>query len=169
MNGLHIRPMKESDIDAFLRAFAAQGWEKPREVLECYYDDQCSGRRKVFVAEVNGVPAGYATLLPNDPHGPFANRQIPVVNDFNVFLPFGRQGIGSAIMDAVEAEAKKTSDVISLGVGLHSGYGTAQRMYIKRGYVPDGSGVWYEDKPLAPYAPCQNDDGLVLYLSKRLV
>ncbi len=168
MSDFVIRPMQTSDIDAFLRAFSAQGWEKPREVLEGYYDDQCCGKRKVFVAEVNGEPLGYATLLPNDPHGPFANRQIPVVNDFNVFKPFWHRGIGSAIMDAVEAEAAKTSDVISLGVGLHSGYGTAQRMYIKRGYVPDGSGVWYKDKPLAPYAPCQNDDGLILYLSKRL-
>lgn len=168
MSDFVIRPMQASDIAAFLRAFSAQGWEKPREVLEGYYNDQCCGKRKVFVAEVNGEPLGYATLLPNDPHGPFANQQIPVVNDFNVFKPFWHQGIGSAIMDAVEAEAAKTSDVISLGVGLHSGYGTAQRMYIKRGYVPDGSGVWYEDKPLAPYAPCQNDDGLVLYLSKRL-
>ncbi len=169
MSELCIRPMKESDIEAFLHAFTAQGWEKPRKVLTDYFADQCSGRRKVFVAELNGEPVGYATLLPNDPHGPFANRQIPVVNDFNVFLPFERQGIGSAIMDAVEAEAKKTSDVISLGVGLHSGYGTAQRMYIKRGYVPDGSGVWYQDQPLAPYASCRNDDELVLYFIKRLV
>ena len=50
MSDFVIRPMKGSDIDAFLRAFAAQGWEKPREVLEGYYDDQCSGRRQVFVS-----------------------------------------------------------------------------------------------------------------------
>ncbi len=44
----------------------------------------------------------------------------------------------------MEALAAETSDTVCLGVGLHSGYGAAQRMYVLRGYVPDGSGVWYE-------------------------
>ena len=60
------------------------------------------------------------------------------------------------------------ADAVYLGVGPHSGYGSAQRMYVKRGYVPDGSGVWYRDAACALYAPCINDDDLVLYLSKKL-
>ena len=51
------------------------------------------------------------------------------------------RGVGSALMDAVEALAAVTSDTVCLGVGLHSGYGAAQRMYVLRGYVPDGSVV----------------------------
>ena len=69
---------------------------------------------------------------------------------------------------AAEAVAARYADAVYLGVGLHSGYGSAQRMYVKRGYVPDGSGVWYRDTACAPYAPCINDDELVLYLSKKL-
>jgi hypothetical protein len=53
-------------------------------------------------------------------------------------------------------------------VGLHAGYGPAQRLYVKRGYVPDGSGVWYQDKPLPMNAPSRNDDNLALYMSKAL-
>ena len=52
-------------------------------------------------------------------------------------------------------------------VGLHSGYGAAQRLYIKRGYIPDGSGVWYRNQPLEMNATIQNNDDLVLYLSKK--
>ena len=53
--------------------------------------------------------------------------------------------------------------------GLHSGYGSAQRMYAKRGYIPDGTGVWYRDKPCAQYeTEIANDDDLVLFLSKKL-
>ncbi len=55
---------------------------------------------------------------------------------------------------------------VCLGVGLHSGYGGAQRLYAKRGYLPDGSGVWYRDAVCEPYAICRNDDDLILYLSK---
>ena len=43
-----------------------------------------------------------------------------------------------------------------------------ERIYIKRGYIPDGSGVWYDDAVLEPYAPCCNNDNLILYLSKDL-
>lgn len=51
-------------------------------------------------------------------------------------------------------------------VGIHSGYGAAQRIYVKRGYIPDGNGVWYQGKPLEQYAPCCNDDDLLLFMSK---
>lgn len=41
-------------------------------------------------------------------------------------------------------------------------------MYVKRGYIPDGGGVWYGGKVCEQYAQCRNDDELVLYLSKVL-
>ena len=40
-------------------------------------------------------------------------------------------------------------------------------MYVKRGYVPDGTGVWYGENVCEPYADCCNDDDLVLYFSKQ--
>lgn len=72
------------------------------------------------------------------------------------------------MMDVAEQAAGEYSDKVCLGVGLHSGYGSAQRMYVKRGYIPDGSGVWYNDKVCEPYAACCNDDDLVLYFMKEL-
>jgi len=107
--------------------------------------------------------------LPNDAYGPFANKNIPTVCDFNVLIKFRGQGVGSALMDAVENLARQMSTVICLGVGLYTNYGAAQRMYVKRGYIPDGSGVWYKNKNLPPYEQCCNDDDLILYMSKQLV
>jgi hypothetical protein len=71
-------------------------------------------------------------------------------------------------MDVAEALAKDNSDYVSLSVGLHYGYGTAQRMYVKRGYIPDGTGAWYNGKQLEQYADCANDDDLTLYFLKAL-
>lgn len=62
----------------------------------------------------------------------------------------------------------KVADTVYLAVGVHSGYGAAQRIYVKRGYIPDGSGVWYKGKQLEQYAPCCNDDDLLLFMSKKL-
>ena len=43
------------------------------------------------------------------------------------------------------------------------------RLYVKRGYVPDGAGVYYESKVLGLNAPCNNDDDeLSLCLVKEL-
>ena len=116
----------------------------------------------------DGIPAGYVLLLPQDAHGPFAGRAIPVISDFNVLEKYQRAGIGSRLLDAAESAAAEIADEVCLGVGLHSGYGPAQRLYVKRGFIPDGSGVWYQDKLPAPYTACVNDDDLVLYLSKKL-
>ena len=73
-----------------------------------------------------------------------------------------------ALMDRAEAIAGQYADRVYLSVGLHAGYGSAQRMYAKRGYIPDGSGVWHGDRACIPYAEYAVDDDLVLYMSKSL-
>lgn len=49
-------------------------------------------------------------------------------------------------MDIAERIVSGYASMVYLGVGMHSGYGSAQRMYIKRGYIPDGTGVWHGEK-----------------------
>ena len=168
MKRITIRSMNKADIDFFPPAFSEQGWDKPRELFVSYYERQQRREIQVFVAETDGIPAGYVLLLPQEAHGPFAGRAIPVISDFNVLEKHQRAGIGSRLLDVAEAAAAETADEVGLGVGLHSGYGPAQRLYVKRGFIPDGSGVWYQDKLSAPYTACVNDDDLVLYLSKKL-
>lgn len=165
---IEIRNMIETDILDFNKEFTLQGWNKPVSLFERYFDEQENGKRQVFVATVQNQVAGYTTLLPNDKFGAFKNMNIPTVCDFNVLEKYQKQGIGTAILDRIENTVKKYSDKICLGVGLHHGYGPAQRLYVKRGYIPDGSGVWYNNKVLEPYTDCKNDDGLVLYMLKQL-
>ncbi|WP_338854963.1 GNAT family N-acetyltransferase [Clostridium perfringens] len=94
---------------------------------------------------------------------------MPTLRDFNVLEKYQNKGIGTALLDKIEDTVKEYSKSICLGVGLHSGYGSAQRMYIKRGYIPDGSGVWYNNMLLEQNAQCRNDDDLVLYLIKEFI
>ena len=160
-----IRKMQESDIKNLSRGFISQGWPSREEILTRYFKEQESGEREILVAEVEGAVAGYITILPSAKHGPFA-EVYPELSDFNVFEPFRNQGIGNQLLEEAEKRVKLVSIKVSLGVGLHSGYGAAQRLYIKRGYIPDGTGVWYRNQPLKMNATSQNNDDLVLYLSK---
>ncbi len=163
-----IRSMAKEDAEIIHAEKLSYGWYSDIQVYADYFSKQESNSLFVFAAEYGGSFAGFTTMRPQALVGPFAHKGIPEISDFNVFIRYRRKGIGSKILDIAESVASKLSDTICLGVGLHSGYGSAQRLYIKRGYIPDGSGVWYQDKPLEPYTDCCNDDDLVLYLSKRL-
>ena len=163
-----VRSMHENDIEALICNYTEQGWSKPREILEKYVDGQKHSSLFTFVAEYNKDVAGYIILYTDTEVGPFAFQKVPLLSDFIVFKKYQRKGIGSKILDEAEKKASELCDRVQLGVGLHSGYGSAQRLYIKRGYVPDGTGVWYSNTQLEQYADCKNDDDLLLYLVKTL-
>jgi hypothetical protein len=61
------------------------------------------------------------------------------------------------------------SSVAGIGVGLHPGYNEAQRMYVKRGYIPDGRGVTYRNRYVEEGMQVVLDDDLVLHLTKRII
>lgn len=162
-----VRPMRPDDPERIAAAERAQGWAGAAS--DKYFTrlrDAAEGRCAALVAELDGEPVGYINLYWEPLAGPFSG--IPEIVDFGVLERVRRRGIGAMLMDAAESLAAGRSARVCLGVGLHSGYGAAQRMYVLRGYVPDGSGVWYRDRVCAPYSPCENDDDLVLYLVKSL-
>lgn len=163
-----IRDMRQSDAQRITDEEIAQGWHVSVEKYETRLKDQAEGRSISLVAEYQGNVAGYIHVYLNSEWGAFAHQGYPEIVDFGVLEKYRRHGIGSKLMDIAEQIAAEYADIVYLGVGLHSGYGSAQRMYVKRGYVPDGSGVWYGSQICAPYAACCNDDDLVLYLSKKL-
>ena len=65
-------------------------------------------------------------------------------------------------------DAVERSSTAGIGVAPHPGYNAAQRLYGKRGYIPDGLGITCDDHFLQEGAPIALDDQLVLHLIKRL-
>lgn len=124
-------------------------------------------KKYVFNAELNGKTAGYITMNINSEKGPFAKKDIPELEDFHVFPEYRSMGIGNILLDAAEEKAASFSNAISLCIGLHSDFSAAHRIYTRRGYIPDGTGVWYEGEPLKPFAKCYNNKNLVFYLMKE--
>lgn len=165
---LLIRPATETDPERISAAFAAQGWDKPAAQYRRYLQEQSDGLRAVFVAEYAGEFAGYITLVWLSDYPAFRQRNIPEIADLNVLKRYQRRRIASALLDAAEKRAAERSLVVGLGVGLTGDYGPAQRLYVRRGYVPDASGAWSRGKALKRGDQLQVDDDLVLYLTRPL-
>ena len=167
-NEIVVRDIIASDPQNIYEAELEQGWHPSLESYQKRYYERNDDIMVSLVAEFKGKVAGYINLIWNPTDGAFAGMGIPEVYDFGVFEKYRRHGIGNVMMDVVEDLAKSKCDKICLGVGVANAYGSAQRMYVKRGYIPDGTGVWYQNKVCPQYTPCNNDDDLVLFLLKEL-
>jgi GNAT superfamily N-acetyltransferase len=168
ISSIAIRLMRPSDPASISAAFTAQGWNKPREQYERYWQESEQGSRAVLVAERDGVFAGYVTLLWQSDYEGFKSQDIPEIVDFNVLKAFQRQGVGTALMDKAEQRIGERSPIAGLGVGLTPDYGPAQVLYVKRGYVPDGRGIYHNGQLLKHGGLATVDDDLVMYLTKTL-
>lgn len=162
-----VRNLEEKDIGEIVRGEIEQGWNASDEKYRMRLKHQQEGKCIPLVAEYYNSVVGYVNVYFHASAGPFTDKGYPEIVDFGVLEKYRNHGIGSRLMDVAEKIGFELSDIICIGVGLHSGYGSAQRMYVKRGYVPDGSGVWYQDSVCEPYSNCCNDDDLVLHFSKR--
>lgn len=164
---VEIRRMGYEDIPFVCKADNDES-ERNVEYLNNQLANQENNECSALLALYDGDVAGYVFLYYKCRWGSMANCGIPAVVDLVVFGKHRRKGIATMLMDAAEDVAKKHGDKVYLDVCLNSDYGPAQRLYAKRGYVPDGKGVYYEEKVCETDAVCRNDDELSLCLIKEL-
>ncbi|CZH50679.1 TPA: GNAT family N-acetyltransferase [Legionella pneumophila] len=167
-----IKSLELSDIPALVDAFQKENWQKPASLFEAYYQEQQHAERLVWLAYFQDQIAGYITLKWISQYEPFAQQKIPEIMDLNVLPSFRKLGIGSSLLITAEEKAASQCDVVGIGVGLYGGpdggYGQAQRLYVNRGYLPDGLGVTYGYKPTVPGQTYPLDDDLILWFTKNL-
>ncbi|HEX8905130.1 MAG TPA: GNAT family N-acetyltransferase [Longimicrobiaceae bacterium] len=161
-----IRRLAARDVDALAAAFAS--WPKPRHLFERYLAEQDAGDREVLVAWCENRVCGYANVVWRPDYPPFRADGIPEIQDLNVLAAFRRRGIASLLLDAAEDLVATRSPVVGIGVGLYADYGAAQRLYVTRGYLPDGRGASWRGRPVLGGETVVADDDLTLYFTKRL-
>jgi GNAT superfamily N-acetyltransferase len=163
-----IREMTGNDCPIIAEAFTAQGWNKPVSQYLRYWQESLEEKRLILLAEYAGQFAGYLTIVWESEYPPFRQAGIPEIVDFNVLLKFRRMKIGTALMDEAEWRIAFRSAVAGLGVCLHVDYGAAQVLYARRGYVPDGRGIFQKGRYPQYGEQVMLDDDLCLYLTRRL-
>jgi len=169
MTNITIEPATPDDIPALYAVAAAMRDVHEARYFERCLEEQAAGNRIVLVARDGAALAGYVQLNFRPTYTPFLRLSIPEVQDLNVIPAARQQGLGNKLVIACEALVRERglSD-IGISVGLYPRYGAAQRLYVRRGYVPDGAGVCYDDTPVAPGEVRAVDDLLTLKLIKAL-
>jgi GNAT superfamily N-acetyltransferase len=165
---VQIRLLEESDPPSIAAAFTNMGWNKPETQYRRYLHEQLAGTRTCFVGIIDGQFAGYVTVDWRPTYAAFADLNIPEIQDLNVLTKYRRKGIASRLLDRAETEAARRSGVVGIAVGLHPGYNAAQRLYAKRGYIPDGRGITYRNCFVKEGASVVLDDELVMHFTKQL-
>ena len=167
--GIAIQPVDEGNSESavrFLIEWVSDGEAEARR----YLADHAEPDGASLIATRGPDVIGYVSMVWESNYAGFRSRGIPLVHQIAVAGPFRQQGVATLLMDAAEQLARDRG-IVSLGitVGLFDEYGPAQRLYGRRGYIPDGRGACRGQRPLSKGLQVIMDDDLIIWLTRDLV
>ncbi len=168
MEGLRISRVEFSDLAAVTHLFADQVYAGDREQARLHLADHAEGGGDTLLALVSDTLAGFLTIRWQSRNPQFRRDGIPLIHHLQVFPAFQRQGIATHLMDAAEQLIATRSRWAGITVGLFDAYGPAQRLYAKRGYLPDGRGACQSHRPLRQGETVVMDHDLIIWMTKDL-
>jgi GNAT superfamily N-acetyltransferase len=134
-----------------------------------YMEEQSQGIRISCVILHGNRMSGYGHLLLASPYPSFRNGNIPEINDVWIYEEDRNKGLGTLLIAHLERLAKERGfNQVGIGVGLYRDYGSAQRLYFRLGYQPNGEGITYKTVPVVAGENYPVDDDLILWLTKQL-
>ena len=167
MNNIEVRPIREYEIPALCEAEGDKS-EENFQYYQRYLTWQSEGECTFLIALLNGEIAGYVFVLYQDRWGSMADARQPGLADLNVFPWHRRCGVGNALLEKAEEIAALHGNALHLDVHVTATAGQAHRLYFRRGYLPDGRGVYHKYKQYDAALGEVNPEDLTLLLIKSL-
>lgn len=169
IDGFSMHQISGDDISRLWAMTREMRQSKESQYFETQLEQQNAGTRLVFIIRMAAEDAGFVVLNWRPKYGLFQKLNIPEIQDLNVLPRYRCRGIGNAALAYCEGLARdKGFEQMGIGVALHARSGAAQRIYVQRGYVPDGYGVCYDRAAVCEGETCRLDDDLCLMLVKEL-
>jgi GNAT superfamily N-acetyltransferase len=165
---IELRLATNATIDAFL-SLAAQSFfsgseAEARANLGPFDETETS----FVLAYEDTEPVGTVTIRWRPNYPPFREAAIPFIQNIEIRFDLRGQGYGSRVLAAVEELIGERSTKAGICVALHDAYGPAQRLYARRGYIPDGRGACHRFTPLREGDVITLDGDHLLWLVKDL-
>lgn len=144
-----IRIADENDIPGLYRVAEDMDAKNEKNYFERCLKEQADKKRLIYVAATGERLVGYVQLIWAPAYATFKRLDIPEIQDLNVIPEMRGEGIGGRLVDTCEDAARKAGKPeMGISVGLNASFGPAQRLYVKKGYLPDGAGVCCDEVPV---------------------
>lgn len=168
MDNVHIELISPRQVDEAIELFTQHVYEGNRDQALTHLVGHREGEADTFVAYVRRILAGFLTIRWHSDYPRFRDQNIPLIQQLEVFPSFQRRGIASQLMERAEQLIATRARQAGIVVGLFDAYGPAQRLYAKRGYVPDGRGACQAQRPLELGEVVTIDHDLIIWMTKEL-
>ena len=143
--------------------------KKPDGFFEKCLAAQQDGHREILISVYEERLTGFVILNWRPQYAFYKRLEIPEIQDLIVMPEMRQQGIATALIAACEERARARGCThIGIAVGLDPGYGAAQRLYVKQGYIPDGHGITYDREAVKAGDIRPVDDDLCLMMVKEI-
>jgi GNAT superfamily N-acetyltransferase len=163
-----ISQLQETFIPWVKTGYEKMGWGKDDDYFETCYQQQEAGELVVLVSHDDTSYFGHLNLVWTSEYINFRKSNVPEIKDLNVIPEMRQRGIATHLIARAEDLAALKCKAIGLSVGLHYWYGPAQRLYAKRGYIPDEHGMYFNNMQVEAEDSVIANDELVLRLVKEL-
>ncbi|CAN5564398.1 GNAT family N-acetyltransferase [soil metagenome] len=168
MHNVQITRIDPADLEQVIELFAHALYGGNIDDAQAHLADHRKGDGDTWLAHVDGLFAGFITIRWQSNNPRFRADNIPLIHHLEVFDGFRRQGIAERLMDEAEQLIATRAQQVGITVGLFDAYGPAQRLYAKRGYIPDGRGLCQGQRPLKQGETVTIDHDIILWLTKNL-
>ena len=163
-----LRRLTIDALDSAATLLAAEYYRGDDAAAREHLADHATGQGDTFLALDGPRLAGFVTIRWVSRHEDFRRAGIPLIHALEVLPRYRRRGVATRLMDAAEQLIATRADTAGITVGLFDAYGPAQRLYARRGYVPDGQGACRGHTPLGRGEVVALDHDIILWLTKRL-
>lgn len=166
---LEIKAAHRGDIELLEELYRGVGYPVDLEYFPLNFDRQDAGERQIYMAFIDEDVCGFCIYNRKPRYSFFAHSEIPEIQDLAVAPQHREQGIGGQLIDFCENVAREEGfSQMGIGVGITKSFGAAQRLYIRKGYVPDGYGAVYDREYVQEGQFQALDSNLSLMLVKSL-
>ena len=163
---LTFRVVQPEEITAVKQEVRLVFFSGDEATIEDNFQDHENGESTTILGYEAGRLVGIVTVRWHSRYPPFRRQQIPLIQNIEIRYEDRGRGLGGLMLERTEQEIARRSPLAGICVGIMASYGPAQRLYVKRGYVPDGRSVCHPDEPIQEGEVVTIGHDLLLWLVK---
>ena len=168
MPAINIRQVTQSELPDIIELFTKHVYGGNHAEAMEHFDDHAQRQGDTFIASVDGTLAGYVTIRWVSHNVYFRENNISFIHHLEVFPAFQRRGIADRLLDSAETLIATRATQAGISVGIVGACGPAQKLYARRGYIPDGRGVCHHHRPITLGEQLTIDHDLIIWMIKDL-